>query len=228
VQRGNPELSFPWVKTEASFRRRGYGSYEEYVTHQVAKLGKIDLRHYDEQYRAVLRERMEKLGRLRRGDTVLCLGARIGTECKAFIDLGCFSIGIDLNPGPDNNYVVHGDFHALQFADASIDYVFTNSLDHAFDLTRIVREVVRVLQPGGQLLAEVVGGSKDSHGREPGEYESLWWDKASDVLKVITGAGLTMLSSEKFEYPWGGELVTFLRPDHNLSLYSSQVGNDSR
>ena len=53
------------------------------------------------------------LGQVR---TVLCLAARIGTEVKAFLDLGCFAIGIDLNPGTDNRYVVHGDFHDLQFA----------------------------------------------------------------------------------------------------------------
>src|SRR5688572_18388830 len=106
VEDGVPQLTVPWMRAEASFQRRTYRNYEEYVAHQVAKLSKLDLREYDSRYRAVLRERLEKLDLLRRGDTVLCLGARIGTECKAFIDLGCFSVGIDLNPGAENAHVV--------------------------------------------------------------------------------------------------------------------------
>jgi len=202
-------LTLSWKSGNASFRHREYPTYENYIAHQVAKLAKLDLRQYDKQYREVLRERLKRLNLLHRGDTVLCLGARIGTECKAFIDLGCFAVGVDLNPGPDNAFVVRGDFHALQFADESVDYVFTNSLDHAFDLERIAKEIMRVLKPGGSLIAEIVGGSKDPHGREPGEYESLWWDNASDVVEVISNIGFILASSERFDYPWGGELITF-------------------
>lgn len=205
-------MTLPWKGGDATFRHREYPNYENYVAHQTSKLARIDLSVYDTEYRAILRERLLRLDMLRRGDTVLCLGARIGTECKAFIDLGCFAVGIDLNPGAENAFVVHGDFHALQFADESVDYVFTNSLDHAFDLARIVTEVVRVLKPGGYLIAEIVGGSKDSHGREPGEYESLWWDRSSDVVDVISGGGLRLISGQRFDYPWAGELMVFCRP----------------
>jgi hypothetical protein len=62
------------------------------------------------------------------------------------------------------------------------------------------------------LIAEIVGGSKDSHGREPGEYESLWWDNASDVIDAICGSGLILLSKRRFDYPWSGELVVFQHP----------------
>ena len=140
---------------------------------------------------------------------MLCLGARIGTECKAFVDLGAFPIGVDLNPGPENRYVVYGDFHQLQFADASIDWVFTNALDHAFDLDWMVAEAVRVLKPGGGMLAEIVGGSKDEHGRNPGEFESLWWDKVEDVFAVLTKHGLVVERRETFTFPWKGHLVLF-------------------
>jgi len=209
---GVSELLTPWKSGAASFRHRVYSSYENYVAHQAAKLASLDLRDYDTRYRAELRERLERLNLLGRGDTVLCLAARIGTECKAFIDLGCFAVGIDLNPGPDNAFVVRGDFHNLQFADESVNHVFTNSLDHAFDLERVLAEIVRVLKPGGNLIAEIVGGSKDSHGREPGEYESLWWDNASDVVDAICRSGLMLVSKQRFDYPWSGELVVFGRP----------------
>jgi hypothetical protein len=74
---------------------------------------------------------------------------------------------------------------------------------------------MRVLKPGGHLITEIVGGSKDSHGREPGEYESLWWDKAADVVEFIAKAGLTRVTSQRFDYPWGGEMVVFRRPTSN-------------
>ena len=55
-----------------------------------------------------------------------------------FIDHGAFAVGIDLNPGRDNRWVVIGDFHALQYADASVDVVYTNSFDHVFELERVL------------------------------------------------------------------------------------------
>ena len=57
------------------------------------------------------------------GQDAAVVGARIGTEVKAFLDLGAVAIGIDLNPGENNRYVVYGDFHDLQFASGSIDVV---------------------------------------------------------------------------------------------------------
>ena len=103
--------------------------------------------------------------------TVLCLAARIGTEVKAFLDLGCRAIGIDLNPGKENPYVVQGDFHDLQYAPQSMDVVYTNSLDHAFDLERIAKEVLKVLKPDGLFLVEAVQGR--DQGVDPGFFESF-------------------------------------------------------
>ncbi|PSB04135.1 class I SAM-dependent methyltransferase [Merismopedia glauca] len=198
-----------WTPGESSFIHRMYETYEEYLNHQAAKLGKINLTRYDTEYRKALYERLLELGIFERGDSILCLGARIGTECKAFIDLGCFPIGIDLNPGESNAYVVHGDFHNLQFADASIDYVFTNSLDHAYNFDQIIAEILRVLRPKGAFIAEIVAGSDDEHGREPGDYESAWWQKNDDVIQRIASHNLTIERKDRFSYPWGGDRVLF-------------------
>jgi len=123
------------------FKTRVYSSYEEYLEHQKQKLEYIDLEEYDVKYRDVLLERLRKLYFLKPGMTVLCLGARLGTEVKAFLDIGCFAIGIDLNPGCDNRYIVYGDFHNLQFASSSVDVIFTNALDHVFDMRQMIEEV---------------------------------------------------------------------------------------
>jgi hypothetical protein len=65
--------------------------------------------------------------------------------------------------------------------------VFTNALDHAFDLGRICREVSRVLKPQGIFLAEIVAGSRDPDGRGPGKFEALWWESLERVAEQIVG-----------------------------------------
>ena len=157
-------------------------------------------------YRAALRERLSAQGFVTKGMTALCLAARLGTEVKSFIDLGCFAVGIDLNPGKENKYVVVGDFHDLQFADKSVDVVFSNSLDHAFDFTKLIKEIKRVLSPDGFLILELVKG--ESEGENPGDYEAQSWKTIDDVLKIFTNDGFVVKKRLDFTYPWNGEQVT--------------------
>jgi SAM-dependent methyltransferase len=198
-----------WNQEANGFRRRLYSSYGEYLEHQKSKLGQVDLSRYHVEFRTQLRERIASLRITERGDTVLCLGARLGTECLAFIDLGCFAIGVDLNPGNENRYVLHGDFHNLQFPDHSIKHVFTNALDHVFDLATVLKEVRRVLVPSGSFIAEIVRGSHDVDGREPGLFESYWWDYATDVVAVIERHGFKIEQRRRFSYPWQGDQMIF-------------------
>ena len=44
---------------------------------------------------------------------------------------------------------------ALFLANGSIDFVYSNSLDHAFELARVLSEIARVLKTGGAFIAEV-------------------------------------------------------------------------
>jgi SAM-dependent methyltransferase len=194
----------------APFQRRAFASYAHYEARQKAKLKKLDLSRYDVKYRAVLRHRLEKVGALRPGQSVLCLAARIGTEVKAFVDLGCFAVGIDLNPGRENRHVLHGDFHALQFADRSVDVVFTNSLDHVFEIDRFLAEVRRVLKPGGTLIVEASHGS--SEGKAPGHYESFWWQTVDDVRRLFEEAGFHLQHQRPFIAPWRGQQFWFSSP----------------
>lgn len=186
----------PWkgLQNGPEFQRRAYDSYEDYAKHQrdkIESLGTDWLVTYDVRYRKVLGATLNSLGMISPGDRVLCLAARLGTEVKAFIDLGCFAVGIDLNPGPENRYVVVGDFHDLQFADLSIDVVFTNSLDHAYDLDRLAREAHRVLRPGGVMIIELMKGAEE--GGKPSVYESLHWSRTEAVIDVFTNIGFEVV-----------------------------------
>ena len=190
-------------------KQRVYGSYEDYCKHQALKFSRIQFPESDEEQRALWRERFRGLDIFKRGDTVLCLGARLGTECKAFIDLGCVAVGIDLEPGPKNRHVVHGDFHNLEFSDHSIDYVFTNALDHSFDLNRILDEVNRVLKPGGLFIAEIAQGSKDQQAINHGRFESMWWERLDTVVDLICQHHFEVQRRNAFNDPWAGEQIVF-------------------
>jgi SAM-dependent methyltransferase len=202
-----------WETTADGFSRRVYPSYDAYVTHQKTKFEAARskfVRGHDERFYKALSARLRALPLDVSGRTVLCMGARQGTEVRAFIDAGAFAIGIDLNPGRDNRYVVVGDFHALQYADSSIGVVYTNSLDHAFDLDRVLCEIGRVLRPDGVLIAELNTG--DGGASDAGFYESASWRDISQIVQRIESSGFTVRHRTPFGVPWPGELVLLAGP----------------
>lgn len=199
-------LGKTWDKAGDGMSGRVYQDYETYRAHQALKLDahrEESIKRHDRRFYSALRERLTEDPAGFAGRRVLCLAARQGTEVRAFIDEGAFAVGIDLNPGRDNRYVMVGDFHDLQFADGTVDVVFTNSLDHAFDLARILTGVKRVLTPDGVLICEVGLGSDTGAG--PGFYESLSWAKVDDILDSILSHGFTLDRRRRFESPWPGE-----------------------
>src|SRR5262245_45370828 len=202
-----------WVRVTGGVRARQYNDYRRSPGGQARDdRQSVSLSH---KFRTVLRNRLQFIfiDRLA-GASVLCLGARTGAECEAFIDRGLKPIGIDINPEPDARLVKQGDFNNLEFPDDSFDVVYTNSLDHAFDLDKVIGEIWRVLKRGGHVIAEIVLGSKDGPlGREPGEYESLWWDHAGEVAERIERRGFTRLQVFQFDYPWNGRQYVFVKCD---------------
>jgi SAM-dependent methyltransferase len=203
------EFGEQWKSEGEAFQKRTYDSYEAYLEHQKAKLETHEFGRYDEEFRATLRERLSALKINWQGRSVLCLGARIGSEVKAFLDLGAFAIGIDLNPGKENRYVVQGDFHDLEYAPNSIDVVYTNSLDHAFDIDRIAKEVLKVLKPGGLFIVEAVQGR--DQGINPGFFESFFWKNIDELARVFENAGFTVSRRTPITHPWPGEQICLSR-----------------
>ncbi|HEY2615005.1 MAG TPA: methyltransferase domain-containing protein [Chthoniobacterales bacterium] len=196
-----------WNASRPAFQNRSYHSYAAYLEHQKSKLETHDFADYDVAFRNALRERLAALDIAWRGRTVLCLAARIGTEVKAFLDLGCFAIGIDLNPGKENRYVVYGDFHDLQYAAKSVDVVYTNSLDHAFDIERIAREALKVLKTDGLLIVEAVQGR--DQGIKPGFFESFFWKNIDELVRVFENAGFKVTRRTEIKHPWPGDAICF-------------------
>lgn len=171
---------------------RKYDSYEQYLEHQKAKhdLLKEGLKEVSKSRERDIYERIRLFQSSLPKGRVLCLGARLGEEVKAFRKMGFPAIGIDLNPGENNKYVEYGDFHNLQFPDGSFKVVYTNCLDHAMDLSKVISEVYRVLKMYGVVLLDVSTSDKltstwrDGAGRthlEINSFESMMWDKYEDV-----------------------------------------------
>lgn len=202
------QKEYQWRSMGQEIGRRVYKDYSEYVAHQKGKLSTMDLSDYDEKYYHILKDRLKPLaarGVIKKGNIALCLAARIGTEVRAFLDFGCFAVGIDLNPGKENKYVLTGDFHNIQFPECSVDIVFSNSFDHALYLEKLVREVKRVLKPKGHLVLEIVRGFEE--GGKVGYYEASAWPKIDDCLQYFLQAGFAVVERNNFDYPWGGQQV---------------------
>lgn len=197
------------------FRVKTYKTYEDYLQHQKSKLGVIGpsgyLAEYDQRFSQALRDRLDQDRLLGNGMTVLCLGARLGSEVKVFLALGCFAVGIDVNPGRENKYVVYGDFHELQFPAGSVDVVFTNSLDHALDIERVIREITRVLKPGGLLIVEAIRGEEE--GQAPGSYEAFFWSTLDHLVALVEHGSFTLVLRKGFDYPCHGEHLCFRKTE---------------
>jgi SAM-dependent methyltransferase len=197
-------LGQSWTDGEGLGRRR-YPDYETYLAHQRLKHDATRVRSLERHARRLqtaLGERLLSCPIELEGRSVLCLGAREGAEVRAFIERGAFAIGLDLNPGRANRWVVTGDFHRLQYGDRSLDVVYTNSIDHALELDRMLAEVTRVLKPGGLFLVEVGLGTAEGGGR--GFYEALSWGRADEVIARLVAGGLVVERRLEFLVPWRG------------------------
>ena len=174
---------------EDGVRRRDYSNYEEYLTHQKLKLDEMvkmkggfsNSQIFDFRMKFFARFR-HLIGRLPYDARILCCGARQGTEVEVLRDLGFVNAtGIDLNPGPSNPLVKEGDMMHLDAGDRSLDLIYTNCVDHAFDLDAMVAEHARALRPEGWLLYDIGINIEDGGG----PFEAISWDRTEEVVLRI-------------------------------------------
>lgn len=172
-------------------RRRDYADYEEYLTHQKLKLEELLKTKGGFTNEDILNFRLKFYRRFRhlppllpREAQILCCGARQGTEVEVLRDLGfANAYGIDLNPGEDNPWVRPGDFMHLVEKDNSLDLLYTNCVDHAFDLDALFKEHARVIKPDGYVLYEL-GANMEGGG---GPFEAVAWERTEDVFVKMLG-----------------------------------------
>jgi SAM-dependent methyltransferase len=197
---------FGW-SVKGDLKSKEYDSYGEYLRHQKEKLDVVGdgFRSEIDKFEGILRARLRNDKIVWNGKSVLCLGARLGQEVRAFNGLGCFAVGVDLNPGKDNKNVVVGDFHDLVWRSSCVDVVYTNSLDHSFDVNRVIDEIRRVLKRDGIVVLDLNLGSEE--GYEYGYYESIAWDKVGDIVKMFNEKGFCLIDSNDFTIPFIGRHI---------------------
>ncbi|MDD5063421.1 MAG: methyltransferase domain-containing protein [Phycisphaerae bacterium] len=174
-------------QSQGDFHYRDYKDYQEYVNHQGQKFNEILKMRGGFINEAIVAYRHRFYSRFRhlsallpKSAHILCVGARQGTEVEVLRDIGFKNAyGIDLNPGPDNKFVRIGDFMRLENADSSLDMIYSNALDHAFNLESFFREHARVIKPDGYILYDVAGQNK-----EHGAFEAAGW-KSQEVLFLL-------------------------------------------
>lgn len=150
---------------------RRYGSYAEYLAHQAEKYTIMLRRQGGLGRRALLSYRIKFFLRFRplarllpRDARIVCAGARDGTEVEVWRDLGfANAVGYDLNPGPDNPFVLPGDFNHLPLPDRAAQLYYTNAVDHAFDLEEMFREARRVIADDGYALFDISMSDRGRH-----------------------------------------------------------------
>lgn len=183
------------------FKVRDYESYESYTKSQGGKLERQRAKWAAKggAWKEALSKRLENLPFEIEGKNVLCLGARLGWEVEAFIEKGAFAVGVDLNPGPDNKYVLVGDFHDLQYADCSVDIVFTNSLDHCLDIDKVLFEIKRVLNWHGIFMLEAKIGTDERGGSDP--YDCFEYRSRQQLFDYVISRGFDALHYYDFRQP---------------------------
>ena len=87
------------------------------------------------------------------GALTLCVGCRHDRELNILNALGAQAVGIDLVA---TGRVLEMDMHDLKFPAESFDAVYScHSLEHAYDLDRVLAEWRRVTKPGGVWVIEM-------------------------------------------------------------------------
>ena len=168
-------------------RKRPYESYEVYLEHQQVKIQKPGV---EKDLLKVHRQRIDSFVNLMKELLIevsppiaedgpkkgLCAGARKGEEVKAMITLGYDAIGVDLTP--TFPLVLQGDFNkALPFDNNVFDVVFSNSIDHVYDLNMFATEMTRITKSGAIMLFCI--------SYEMGGFESVVIDSIKEIQEAF-------------------------------------------
>lgn len=164
--------------------KREYNTYKEYLMHQASKTDRDELKRevlYADRTERFRAKFLVVFSRFKQNCKVLCIAARMGEEVDALRILGFDAEGIDINPRKD---VKKMDMHDLKYEDGTFELVYTNSLDHAYDLEKVASEIHRVLVDGGYFIAEQKLLPEDCV-KDRNKYESLTWDSITELKNAM-------------------------------------------
>ncbi|MBD2002381.1 MULTISPECIES: methyltransferase domain-containing protein [Cyanophyceae] len=168
---------------------RDYENYDEYITHQKQKFEEIIKITGGFSNQVIWEWRLKFYRRFRLLTQILpntacivCAGARQGTEVEVLRDLGFRNAyGIDLNPGSENPLVKIGDFLHMDNATSSVDLIYTNCVDHAWNLEELFSEHARVIKQDGYVLYDLSMDMKDGGG----PFEAVAWESEEELFLIM-------------------------------------------
>ena len=178
---------------------KDYANYEDYLKDQVAKanLREDYIRQKSDRKHGEFLARFDKFNDfLEVKSRILCLGARFGEEVRAFRDFGHDAVGVDLF-ADETDLVIKGDWNDLPFDKGIFHCIYTNSIDHSFNLNDEIKEICRVLSPNGIVIIDLNIQHCHAAGDEriqeklsnPDRYEAVLWNNDTDVINPFFEAG---------------------------------------
>jgi SAM-dependent methyltransferase len=99
------------------------------------------------------------------GEFLLDVGARDGKHFRRLVEAHELR-GLALDPVPNGPDVVEGVIEDLPLEDASVDWIWARDMLVHVDLEQAFSECVRVLKPGGRMVAYVTLATEDLEPRE--------------------------------------------------------------
>ncbi|MBD1835584.1 class I SAM-dependent methyltransferase [Cyanobacteria bacterium FACHB-472] len=156
---------------EKVYQLKGLVQLQVYSLHLRQKLGKFS-HDYEKYLNAQLRRSLgkkynplqmhaklivDKIAELNElsQSRVLCIGCRNTAEINYFRSKGAEKVvGIDLfSSSPDITIM---DMHKMTFPDNHFDIIYSaHSLEHSYDVHKVVNEIIRVARPGAIVAVEV-------------------------------------------------------------------------
>jgi SAM-dependent methyltransferase len=191
--------------------------YKAYIEKQGAKSRNPEKRNQILRSVSVREKRFQRVfERIKDGlipGKILCLGARTGCEVIGARNAGFDgSMGIDLHPMGDKNVVIKGDWHDIPFPDGSFENVFSNSVDHCYDIEKLITEICRVLKPKGRVYLMLSGKQMLKTKKDRGLYmrqsqNFLFWEDGLDLAAEFEKHGFKLLKHDIRKTNWNTLLL---------------------
>jgi ubiquinone/menaquinone biosynthesis C-methylase UbiE len=176
-----------------------------------------------------------------RGLKVLEIGCGLGTDGAQFAKAGADYTGVDLTSAAVELSRKHfelfnlpgnfqtADAEKLDFADASFDLVYSHGvLHHTPDTAKAIREIHRVLRPGGRAIVMLYHRNSYNYRvnisllRRAGA-QLLRWDKGVSLVHKLTGEPLDKL--QQHARLLRTQKQSYLRDEEFLSQNTDGAGN---